>query len=1031
VLLVVLCATRLSAQPEVPTQTLLPTLTNVIQIRNMTQQEAAAGRPVEVKGVITYYNNGDLLFVQDSTGGIYIWSGNIANSRWHETDVKRGDFVKVTGVTLPGAGQAQVIAAMEIKLLGQGSMPEAKQVSVSRLATGEEDGQWVEIEGIVRSADAIGGQLMLHIANEGKRVATTIWIGQGTAPPYLYSKVRVRGVCAAQFDKGKQLTGVSVLVPDLSQIWVTVASPPEESLAVQTIDSLTSHAAGPVSGHRVRIQGTVTLQRDEKTLFIQDATGGLCVQLQRALSAESGDRLEILGFPRMEKTARVLEDATATSLGRGTRPVPLAATAEQIRFGHFDASLVKLQGRILDQDPDSLEQGLFLQSGHFFFTATPAQPSSADVLRGFAKGSLVEVTGVCQTGVNGSGDLSFQLLVASPAGVRVLEKPSWWTVRLTLGGLGTVLLVALAWVGSLRGQVRRRTRELREQIAERMQTEEAFRESQSLYLSLVEHLPVNVYRKDREGRYLFANSRFCQYQGTTADQILGKTVFDLASKELAEQFDAQDQIVMETGKPLEVDELRQDLDNRTLYFHLIKSPVFSSDGKIVGTQGMFHDITARKQAQAELAYERDLLRTLLEKSPDYIYFKDLNSRFLRCSQTLVENCGLKSMDEIVGKCDADFFAEEHARPPFEDEQEIIRTGQPIVGKVEKKPWKNGGKVTWVLTTKVPLRDEAGEIVGTFGISKDITVIKEGEARLEAAHKELLQASRRAGMAEVASSVLHNVGNVLNSVNVSATLVAENLRKSKSTNLARVVALLQEHSADLGTFITLDPKGKQLPGYLAQLSDHLGAEQEAIIKEMHLLRNNIEHIKDIVTMQQSHAKVSGVVGVVKVTDLVEDALRMNGGSPTRHEVQIVREYGSYPPEITVDKHKVLQILVNLIRNAKYACDECDRSDKRLTLRLNNRNDQVRIEVTDNGVGISPENLTRIFAHGFTTKKDGHGFGLHSAALAAKEMGGSLRVHSDGAGRGATFTLELPCNPPGTVTFSVASAGTNVHEIHANA
>ena len=174
---------------------------------------------------------------------------------------------------------------------------------------------------------------------------------------------------------------------------------------------------------------------------------------------------------------------------------------------------------------------------------------------------------------------------------------------------------------------------------------------------------------------------------------------------------------------------------------------------------------------------------------------------------------------------------------------------------------------------------------TRDLQLEIQERKETEAKLESTHKQLVDASRQAGMAEVASSVLHNVGNVLNSVNVSATLVADNVRKSKAANLARVAAILQEHSSDLGTFITLDPKGKQLPGYLAQLSECLGAEQEAIVKEMRLLRNNIEHIKDIVAMQQSYAKVLGVVEVVKVTDLVEDALRMNGDSLTHAKVQI--------------------------------------------------------------------------------------------------------------------------------------------------
>jgi signal transduction histidine kinase len=266
------------------------------------------------------------------------------------------------------------------------------------------------------------------------------------------------------------------------------------------------------------------------------------------------------------------------------------------------------------------------------------------------------------------------------------------------------------------------------------------------------------------------------------------------------------------------------------------------------------------------------------------------------------------------------------------------------------------------------------------------------------------------MAEVATSVLHNVGNVLNSVNISTSLILERLAKSKISNLARLAALLREHLDDLAAFVTTDPAGRQLPAYVDRLADRLEAERGSLVQEAKQLRKNVDHIKEIVAMQQSYARMGAVVENINVTDLIEDALRMNAGALARHEVKVVREYESKNSLIHVEKHKVLQILVNLIRNAKYACDESGHDDKRLTVRLTNGDDRLRISVIDNGVGIPPENMTRIFNHGFSTRKEGHGFGLHSAALAAKEMGGSLAVHSDGPQRGAVFTLELPLEPP---------------------
>src|SRR4029077_4764161 len=284
-------------------------------------------------------------------------------------------------------------------------------------------------------------------------------------------------------------------------------------------------------------------------------------------------------------------------------------------------------------------------------------------------------------------------------------------------------------------------------------------------------------------------------------------------------------------------------------------------------------------------------------------------------------------------------------------------------------------------------------------------VEERTRELENIHKQLVDASRRGGMAEIATNVLHNVGNVLNSVNISTGLIVESVKKSRVSGLARVVVLLREHAHDLGEFITKDANGKHVPAHLAQLSEHLVADQTAIVSELDSLRRNVEHIKEIVAMQQNYATVGGVKEMINVVNLVEDSLRMNTGALSRHGVEVIRKFENVPP-MNVEKHKILQILVNLLRNAKHACQESSRTEKQLTVRVASGDGRIKISVIDNGIGIPPENLTRIFNHGFTTKKDGHGFGLHSGALAAKEMGGSLTVQSDGPGEGAIFTLELP-------------------------
>ncbi|MDB6053016.1 MAG: sensor signal transduction histidine kinase [Verrucomicrobiales bacterium] len=312
-----------------------------------------------------------------------------------------------------------------------------------------------------------------------------------------------------------------------------------------------------------------------------------------------------------------------------------------------------------------------------------------------------------------------------------------------------------------------------------------------------------------------------------------------------------------------------------------------------------------------------------------------------------------------------------------------------------------------------LKTEVTERIRTAGelaerskaLEAEIEERKKMQSKLEGVHKQLLEISRQAGMAEVASNVLHNVGNVLNSVNVSACLLRDSIKKSKVPSLAKAVSLIREHEQDLGTFLSSDPKGKQLGPFLMQLSEHMEADQLEAVNELEQLRSNIEHIKEIVTMQQNYARVSAIKEEVDLSELFEDSLRLNLQSLKQSKIEVAREYEPMAPQM-MEKHKLLQILVNLVRNAEHSCQEAGKVKKQMTLSVKTFGDKVRVAVKDDGVGIPEENLTRIFSHGFTTKKGGHGFGLHSSALAARELGGSLTVHSEGPGKGATFTLELP-------------------------
>lgn len=552
------------------------------------------------------------------------------------------------------------------------------------------------------------------------------------------------------------------------------------------------------------------------------------------------------------------------------------------------------------------------------------------------------------------------------------------------GAGGTVislLLFAIAWSLShtkdralaIAAEMTRTLREtndrLKSEIGERKRSEQALARSEVLYHSLVESLPLGIARKDLQGRFTFANQRFASELDKPVEEILGKTEAELFPQELAAERESWDKQVLRTGTTLETVEARPDPDNRsTRYVQAIRAPIYDSERSVIGLLGIFWDVTDKHQAEAELEHERFLLRTLMDNVPERIYFKDRESRFIRANLATTRLFGLEGSEHIMGKIDSDFFSEEHARQAYEDEQRVIVHGRPV-SKEEKETWPDGS-ITWVLSTKMPLRDEHGEIVGTFGISRDITDRKRAEEAMRRAKDAAEEANQT--KSRFLASMSHELRTPLNSVIGFANI----LLKNKAGTLS---------SAELSFLERILANGK------------------------HLL-NLINEILDLSKIEARRVELQP--SSVRLDLLVCETIAQQEGLVRDRPVALLADLPGVVAPIVTDPDKLRQVLINLIGNALKFTEEGS-----VTVRVTTdpvSNEPVRLEVIDTGIGIPKEKLGVIFEAfqqaeaGTARKYGGTGLGLTISQALCRLMGYHIEVASE-PGKGSTFSVQLT---PGT-------------------
>ena len=403
--------------------------------------------------------------------------------------------------------------------------------------------------------------------------------------------------------------------------------------------------------------------------------------------------------------------------------------------------------------------------------------------------------------------------------------------------------------------------------------------------------------------------------------------------------------------------------------------------------------------------EAERLALAVKHTDNSVLILDAAGRTEWVNRAFTETMGY-SLSEILGKRPHELLAGPETQPA--KVQRLIagyESGKEFDIEITKHR-KDGSPVVLEIEAR-PILSEDNQVLQIIQIERNITQRIKDEAERSLLNHKLNSAARMAGRAEVATGVLHNVGNVLNSVNVAATLIKENLEQSSASLLRRGVDLLSENESRLAEFLLQDERGKHFPSFIREVADSIDNEREQELGEVRSLMENIEHIRRIVSAQQSLATRQRIIESIPVEDLVDSAIRVLESSSDRYDMSIVKQIADVPP-VSSEHHELMQILVNLIKNAKEACGEMESGV--VTVSVKEEAEFVRIDVTDTGVGIPASQMEFMFQHGFTTKSNGHGFGLHAAAITATELGGSLEVYSEGTGMGATFSLRIPFEMP---------------------
>jgi PAS domain S-box-containing protein len=578
-----------------------PRLETVAAIRQLTADQAATHEAVHLVGTLTFFD-GNLYscFFQDDTAGIYV----VYDQGTNLPTLTTGQRVEIEGVTSPGEF-APVVVLKTIQVLGPAVFPAAQPVSYEELASGQEDSQFVEIHGIVRSVDFNAAEHYYHLkvaTGGGFLTALSLSLPVADANSLVDAQLRIRGVCASRFNSQRQLFDLRLLVPRQEDVQVESPAPADPyNQPSRRIEQILQFVPQGPRGNRVKITGTVIYRRADDAMYVQDEHEGILVETHQTGALLPGDLVEVLGFPAKGEYTPKLEDAIFRKIGAGSVPVPKNITADEALKGAYDCRLVRLEGTVLDRTRYGHEQFLVVQSGGFIFNAYLEHKDGVNFSY-LENGSRVTVTGVCVIDPGNDWHFgadwrakSFRLLMRYPGDIYLLARAPWWNLQRMLWAVALLLLgvmLALAWVVILRRRVQKQTAIIRRQL----QTEAALKER---YEDLFENANDMVFTHDLEGRITSINKTGEQWLGRPREQILGQSLVPWVTEE---QREAATQWLGQLVAGPDLAPVEFDFVNAAGHrFRLeISARLVALPGKSGEVESVARDITERKQLEREI-----------------------------------------------------------------------------------------------------------------------------------------------------------------------------------------------------------------------------------------------------------------------------------------------------------------------------------------------------------------------------------------------------------------------------------------------